>query len=308
MYRVALLAVLVVPILPTRAPAQSAASSSRLTGTIIVAHGAGPEWNAQVRSLAVASRLEGPVEVSFLMGPEAAATRFQDVARRLDAAGVAEIVVVPLLISSHSAHYQQVRYLAGLTDSIDHALHAHMGHSGLEPVRVRAPIRVTAALDDSPVLAGVLAERALALATDAPHQALFLVGHGPNEAGDYARWMENLRPVADAVRRATGFADVRVDLVRDDAPKHVRAEAVRRVRELIELQHKVTDRPVVVVPVLLSRGRVSREAFLADLAGLPVTYSGDPLLPHPELARWVEERVAAARAGAAARRNLPGDR
>ncbi|MGQ0646204.1 MAG: sirohydrochlorin chelatase [Gemmatimonadaceae bacterium] len=283
---------------PVAAFGQAASHATGAVGTIIVAHGGGPEWNSLVREVALEARLGGPVEVSFLMGPEAATTRFQDLARRMDSQGVSQIVVVPLLVSSHSEHYQQIRYLAGLTDSINHALHSQMGHSGLEPVKVRTPIRVTPALDDSPILAEILAERARALATDRKHQAVFLVGHGPNGAEDYARWMENLRPVAESVRRVAGFADVRVDLVRDDAPAHVRAEAVRRVRELIELQHRITGLPVVVVPVLLSRGRVSRETFLADLAGLPVTYTGDPILPYRGLARWIEERVASARPGA----------
>lgn len=272
------------------------AAQSRV-GTIIVAHGASAEWNAQVRAVAGKVQLNGPVAVSFLMGPEAATTRFQDVALQMERKGVDEIVVVPLLISSHSEHYQQVRYLAGLTDSINSALHATMGHGGLEPARLRARVHVTPALDDSPVLASILAERARALATAPARQALFLVGHGPNSAEDYAHWMSNLRPVADSVRALTGFADVRVDLVRDDAPPHVRAEAVRRVRELIELQHRMTGDTVAVVPVLLSRGRVSRETFLRDLAGLPVRYTGDPLLPHDGLARWVEQRVSAARGG-----------
>jgi hypothetical protein len=111
--------------------------------------------------------------------------------------------------------------------------------------------------------------------------------------------MRNLRVVADSVRAATGFRDVRVGLVRDDASAEVRAEAVRGVRELIGLQHELTGQPVVVVPVLISKGRVSREKFMADLAGLDVIYTGEPLLPSPELARWIESRVdEATRAGA----------
>jgi hypothetical protein len=47
----------------------------------------------------------------------------------------------------------------------------------------------------------------------------------------------------------------------------------------------------VVVPVLISRGRISRETFMQDLDGLPVVYSGDPLLPHPALSRWLQSRV-----------------
>lgn len=269
-------------------------------GTIVVAHGGSAEWNAHVRDVARQVNTGGPVAVSFLMGPEAATTRFQDVARTLERSGVAAIVVVPLLVSSHSEHYQQVRFLAGLTDSIDHALHAHMGHGGLEPVKLEVPIRVARALDDSPILAEILSARALALATAPSRQALFLVGHCPNGAEDYAHWMTNLRAVAGRIRGRTPFADVRVDLVRDDAPAHVRAEAVRRVRELIELQYRITRDTVVVVPVLLSRGRVSRETFMKDLSALPVAYSGDPLLPHPGLARWVEQRVHESR------RELPG--
>jgi hypothetical protein len=46
-----------------------------------------------------------------------------------------------------------------------------------------------------------------------------------------------------------------------------------------------------VVPVLVSTGQVSREKFPRDLAGLPVVYTGDALLPHPGMARWVEARV-----------------
>jgi sirohydrochlorin ferrochelatase len=103
--------------------------------------------------------------------------------------------------------------------------------------------------------------------------------------------MANLRPVADSVRAMTGFRDVRVGLVRDDAPAAVRAEAVRGVRELIELQHLATGDTVTVVPVLVSRGAVSREKIPADLAGLPMKYVGEALLPHPGLARWVEARV-----------------
>lgn len=277
-----------------QSPALLSAQEARV-GTIVVAHGGSAEWNGYVRDVAKKVRTGGPVEVSFLMGPEAATTRFQDVATLLERAGVHSIVVVPMLVSSHSEHYQQVRYLAGLTDSINHALHAQMGHSSLEPVKVKVPITVSRSLDDSPVMADILAERALALARTPARQALFLVGHGPNTAEDYAHWMTNLRTVADSIRRRTPFADVRVDLVRDDAPALVRSEAVRRVRELIEMQYRITKDTVVVVPVLISKGRVSRETFMKDLAGLPVTYAGDPLLPHVGLARWVEQRVAESR-------------
>lgn len=260
-------------------------------GTILIAHGAGPEWNAQVETIAGLSDTGGPIEVSYLMGPGALTNGFQDAARRLVERGAREIVVVPMLISSHSGHYEQIRYLAGETDELSESMLHHLHMAGIERADVQVPIRLTRAIDDSPEAAEVLAERALALAETPSEQALFLIAHGPNSAEDNAGWMRNLRPLAEHVKGTAGFKNVLIGTVRDDAPAPVREEAVRRIREMIELQHLATGRPVVAVPVLISTGQVSREKFPRDLAGLPVVYSGDALLPHPGLARWVEARV-----------------
>jgi sirohydrochlorin ferrochelatase len=268
-----------------------AQSGSAPVGTIVVAHGGDSTWNSYIRAVARDAKTGGPVEVSFLMGPEASTSRFQDLASKLEAGGVRAIIIVPMLVSSHSGHFEQIRYLAGLTDSLGSVMREHLHHAGIERPRTYVPIRVAPALDDSPALARVLTERAVSLARAPREQALFIVGHGPNSAEDYAAWMENLRRVADSVRAWSGFRDVRVDLVRDDAPAPVRREAVKRVRELIELQNQLTKQEVVVVPALISRGRVSRETIVADLAGLPIRYTGEPLLPHPALARWIEEEV-----------------
>ena len=269
-------------------------------GTLLVAHGASAEWNAQVEQLAAQAQLTGPIEICYIMGPGAPSHLFQDAAARLAAKGVTKIVVVPLLVSSHSEHYEQVRWLAGETDSLSPLMQEHTHHAGHARAQVNVPIVVGRALDDSPAMALVLADRGKALAGgDVSKRALFLVGHGPNSAEDYAAWMTNLRRVADSVRVRSGFGDVRVDVVRDDAPAEVRSEAVTRVRELISMQYQITGDSVIVVPVLISRGRVSRETFMKDLAGLPVIYSGDPLLPHPALSLWLESRVREAQTVAA---------
>jgi sirohydrochlorin ferrochelatase len=272
--------------------AQGTPREAASVGAVIVAHGGGKAWNDRVRELVNASGMSN-LEIAFLMGEEAPSYRFQDAVNRLESRGVSEIVVLPLLVSSHSGHYEQIRWLAGATDSLDTVMREHLAHAGIEPVHAKVPLRVAAALDDSPALARVLADRARALATDAPRQALFLLGHGPNSAEDYAAWMENLRRVADSVKAATGFRDVRVDLVRDDAPKAVRAEAVRRIREIISLQHEVTGRDVVVVPILVSTGGSSRgPMFTKDLDGLPIVYGKEPLLPHAALVDWIRARIS----------------
>jgi sirohydrochlorin ferrochelatase len=290
--------ILIVALATAHVP-DSGAQDQPSTGTVIVAHGGDSLWNAGVIQVARALNTGGPVEVSFLMGPAAASTRFQDAVAKLEHSGATQIVVVPLLVSSHSGHYEQIRYLVGQVDSLDETMQHHLHMSGITRPTTRVALRLSPALDSAEEVAVILAERALALVRaqdDAPGaRALLIVGHGPNAASDYAAWMANLRPVAARVQAMTGFRDVRVELVRDDAPAPVRAEAVLRTRELIELQRAVTGRDVIVIPVLISKGAVSRDKLPADLRGTASIYGGEPLLPHPAIARWVESRVRAAR-------------
>ncbi len=276
-----------------------APAGAQKVGTVVIAHGGDSLWNALVTQVAEQANTGGPLEVSFLMGAGAKTARFQDAVARLEAEGVSSIAVVPMLVSSHSGHYDQIRWLAGEDIELSETMHHHLHMAGIQRPDTKLPMHVTPAMDDAAQVAQVLTDRALAMARaagdDPSARAVLIVGHGPNSAEDYASWMENLRRVADVVREKSGFRDVRVELVRDDAPAPVRAEAVKRVRELIELQAMVTGKDVIVVPVLVSKGTVSRDKVPADIKGTPSVYAGEPLLPHPAMARWIETRVKTAR-------------
>lgn len=264
-------------------------------GVLLVAHGADEDWNSAIHELAERLALSYPVEVAFLMGEEAQTSSFQAAATRLAESGVGRIVVVPLMVSSYGAHSRQVRYLAGVIDSLSIPQRDALVVMGQSRPQLDIELSVTSALDDAPELAEALGERAKSIAAAPREQGLFLIAHGPSDVEDATRWMKNLRVIANGVKYDAGFADVRVGLLQDDAPKEVRAEAVRRIRELIELQHRVTNQPVIVVPVLVSRGRINDDKIPRDLAGLPIKYTGAPLLPHAALERWVLRKVAAYR-------------
>ena len=125
-----LLAALAVALTPSGAYAQTPK-----VGTILIAHGADAEWNSKVETVAGLARTGGPIEVSYLMGDGATTHRFQDAARNLVSEGATEIVVVPLLVSSYSGHYDQIRYLTGQTDSIDAMMMHHLHMSGIAKLR-----------------------------------------------------------------------------------------------------------------------------------------------------------------------------
>jgi sirohydrochlorin ferrochelatase len=263
------------------------------TGTLLVAHGADTAWNARVERIARQAETGGPVAVTFLMGSAAGAHPFQQAVRDLVDGGAARIVVVPLLVSSHSGHYEQIRWLAGLTDSLDVDMRHHLAMRGIERPSTSIPLVLTPALDGAGEVARVLADRArhLLAGDDPATRAVFLVGHGPNGPEDHAAWMNGFRTLADTVRALVGFADARAGVVRDDAPPAVRGEAVRGVRDLIALQAAATGADVIVVPIAISHGGFTDRRIRADLDGLPVRYDAEPLLPHPAIVRWIERRV-----------------
>lgn len=178
-------------------------------------------------------------------------------------------------MSSHSGHYEQIRYLAGDSVTLSDVMMHHLYMSGIERPSSTVPMHLAPAMDDACEVARVLADRALAMTKTPREQALMIVGHGLNSAEDDAGWMANLRPIADSVKAMIGFRDMRVDLVRDDAPAPVRAEAVCRVRELIEQQHLVTGTDVIVVPALVSKGSVSRDKVPNDIRGAPSVSAGE---------------------------------
>ena len=90
-----------------------------------------------------------------------------------------------------------------------------------------------------------------------------------------------------------------VYLLRDDARAEVRAGAVAALRDSVRALAETHRDSVVVLPLLISSGAITREKIPRDLEGLPVRYHPIPLAPHPALARWIHRVAEAAmRAGA----------
>jgi len=117
---------------------------------------------------------------------------------------------------------------------------------------------MTKALDDHPLVAEILVERARALSRDPSLEALVLVAHGPVEEADDRRWLEAMGSLGDQVRRTLPFREVRTATLRDDAPPPVRKKAVRALRR--EVRRLSREGGVLVVPLLVARGGSKRRS------------------------------------------------
>ena len=259
-------------------------AQSSADALLVVAHGSptGGEWNTQVTRMIDTVDWPGPKGVAFLMTPSKEETLPQ-VAARLDQPGVKRIIIVPLLISSFSNHYEEIRYYAG------ELKHAHMHGMG-EPLKTKAALVVTRAMDDDPLVSRILADEVRSVSKDRKKETLVLLTHGPNDESDNEKWTACMKVHGAYLEKTLGFKRVEYATLRDDAPKPVKDAAIAHLREVVK--SGAADSTVVIQPVLISVGQVQEE-IKQLLAGMKYTLSDSGVSSHPLALEWIRQQAAA---------------
>ena len=266
-------------------------------GVLLLAHGGGSEWNAQVTKLAAEVDQTLPTEVAFGMATRA---NIQGAADRLRARGATEIVAVPLFVSSWSSVITSTEYLLGLRAEAppqlarfakmnhgqDHSAHAaHPAKDPTTPIESPVPIRMTPALNDHPVVAEILASRARSISKAPTREAVVIVAHGPVGDDENRQWLADMGSLAARIRKAEPFAAVDYLTLRDDAPKPIRDQATEELRGLVT-KHLEQGRRVLIVPLLVSFGGIEK-GLRERLEGLTYSMPGAALVPDERLVTWV---------------------
>jgi sirohydrochlorin ferrochelatase len=258
-----------------------AAQDFQNDGLLLVAHGArAGAWNERVIAMFGKVDWPGPKAVAFLTG-RTADEELHNVAKRMDATGVKSIVIVPLLVSSFSEHYEEIRYYGrDRKDAPDH--HEH------EPLKTRAAVLVAPAMDSDRLLGRILSDQIRASSTNPSVESVILVGHGPNEDVDNERWLACLKVQAGYLQYVHGFRHVDVATLRDDAPKEVKDAAVAHLRD--NVKRFAADSTVLVQPVLISAGHLQGE-IAGLLKDLPCKISPSGVANHPLAPEWIRQQA-----------------
>ena len=306
-----------------------AAESKEKYGILVIAHGSPSEsWCSPVRDSVSEVDLPYPVELGFLeFVPN---ETINDAVERLDDAHVTKIIAIPLFISSHSSHIQEIEYVLGLRDTlptmseyvvvdgvemersivpnsngyvISHVLVKTgtdgiiqaMGHPGEEeeliPVETDSEIVLTGAMDDHWLVAGIVADRTASLVADPENETLVLVAHGTGEEDNFNGWVNSTSSLADQARLKLAYwSDPAVELAGTQASFIHHNET---------LHPEFTLRPVVdnatgpvVVPLMVSEGYFTGRKIPKLLENLDYAYDGSALTPHPNVAEWIEMSAA----------------
>lgn len=262
-------------------------------GVLVMAHGGAPAWNSAVTSSLAGLEARYPTELAFGM---ADAGSLERAVRRLEARGVRRIGVVRLFISGES-FLERTEQIFGLrpgapTKSAD-AERAHHGEGhAMGFWRIDTPARIALSregLQDADAMGHVLAARAKTLSQQPAREQVLIIGHGPGDDDENARWLQAMHRRADAVRAIAPFADVHVATLREDWPeKRAAAEAALRARLTEATAHGLTT---IVIPFRLQ----GMGPYAKVLEGLPYRADGQGLVPHEHVGAWLVAQADALR-------------
>lgn len=288
------------------------------TGVMIMAHGGSELWNNLVVKAAQPLTTNYPVAYAWGM---ADANTIQHAVHELEAKGVTNIIAIPLFISTHSFIIRQTEYLLGLRDSLadapmppmDHSSSSHGTHNitnsehnsahhdhgtmhkkfELSPLKIKAKIILTPALDDNDIVAQILNDRIAELSIEPANETVILVAHGPNDEDDNKQWVLNLESLSEKIqslqkKNGIGYKQIFALTVRDDADKDIFDQAKEQLRSLVRQADHFGE--VIVVPVFLSSG--GREHAVKErLEGLTFKWNGKTLLPDNRLSDFLTNSV-----------------
>ncbi|OKP92664.1 sirohydrochlorin chelatase [Paenibacillus sp. P32E] len=243
------------------------------TGVLIISHGSRDQaWVSIVEEAVshVALEEEMPVAVSFLELVEG--RLIQDGIDSLEHAGVTDIIVIPLFVSSGSTHIDEIEYALG-------AKPAPEKETDLEPFAVKARVHYGYPVDDDPDIAVMIWDKLRGLSKHPERETILLVGHGSVHDGFRQRWQQGISTLAERVRRISGAAAADYGLLNPDS-----------VRSKVEYWQE-QGHDVLVAPLFLSQGYFTKHVIPGRLSGLKYAYSGQTLLPHPLLPHWIEQQV-----------------
>jgi hypothetical protein len=258
-------------------PAPPADTGTTSVAVLVVAHGSpAAGWTAAVQALVdgAGAALRGDpllkdLQLAYIAesGPTIA-----EQMRRFDAAGIREVVIVPLLVAAESTRTNNyLQYLAGLRSEA--AAIRQLQNEGYDLYRPRARVSLTPALSDSNVLKKNTLRRVTALLgdDDGEDAGLVLVGYGDRVYG------QQLKTRIDTI--AYAFCGKLTD--------YSGTPVVEAINEVLGLEDRA-----IVVPVLLAvdpRLQVDTIQAAVNAIETPsrVRYEPDAVLPDPAVEEWL---------------------
>ena len=199
----------------------------------------------------------------------------------LEAVGVKQVVVIPIVSSEHNSMIRQWRYIFGLEDEPSYAT--------VKQVQTDMKVYFADPLGDDPAVAEILVDHALELSTDPDNEVVIIAAHGPSAMEDNALELKVLEELAAVVQEDGGFSAVYGTTLQDDAPLDVRDANVAKLRGIVEAA-SAEGKQVIVVTNLMG-SRTIQAKLRRDLKGLDFKFNAKGMIAHDKFATWIGDTV-----------------
>lgn len=252
-------------------------------GVIFMPHGSNYRWNRTMMDAIDGLHEEYMIEHAFSMGD---ATLVNRAVEKLEARGATAITVLRIF-SLESSFKNSIEYTLGLRDQMGHGGMMHMMSGPPQRVISSSEFYTTGGLEDSPLFAEALLDRAIGLSENPEKETVILVGHGTRTEEGNNRWMKNLESITSHMEKTSkekglNFRDFKFENWREDWPD-LREERIASVRQMVKAASE-NDGTAIVIPARTTRGGHAQR-WLSDLE---FKHNGEGFAPHPLFVEWVE--------------------
>jgi hypothetical protein len=199
----------------------------------------------------------------------------------LKAAGVKEVVVLPVTSTEKNELYRQWLYILGRLDKAEYA--------SVPQVKTDLKLKIVPPPGDSGLVAEILIDHAREMSTDPKSEVVIIAGHGPSDDADNAAVMKEMANLAKMVKEDGGFAAVYGQTLQDDAPPEIRAANVKKLRGLVENAAKDGKRVLIVTNLI--GARTIQAKLRDDLKGLDYKFSPKGIVEHDNMITWMMDGI-----------------
>lgn len=286
---------------PARAGAALGPEDVHPYGILLLAYDVDVKWRGELGSLR--QSIKGHAIESVASADRVAIQRAVD---KLAAQRVAKIIAVPVETLSDAPWLQQARFLFGVRaepaldapgrERVDLADKPVKPPHAAAPSALKAPpaaprltspvpLALAPALDKSPLLVDILADRAKALAKDPKREGLVLIGIAPRSDDALKDWLTSAQDAASKIGAKAGFREALALGVREG----VRAEQRDRDRAALRAAMRGLARqgPIVVVP-LSPQAERAEGMFKKELGGFfAYRWNGQGIQGDRRLQDWI---------------------
>lgn len=257
----------------------------RKVGVVVHAHGADFHWNERMRQAAAPLGEDYLVEYAFSMADP---DTLRQAVEKLAARGAKAVVIVRVFGMANSFRDRIERFIGADYERCEATEPGDHGHHGNPPPRLLTPLPVVTVggLEDHPLFARALLERARSLSREPARETVILVAHGKGSDEQNAAWLRLLDSLREQMLAmgGDGFRAIEIGTWREDWPDK-RDAAVARIRGLIEKARENNGR-AILVPARTNAQGPARE-LIPDL-----DYAlGEGFAPHPLFVEWLREQV-----------------